>query len=167
MNTKNHQNRPQCKACSRKLQRYGKTAAGTIRYRCAGCGASTVSHQKKFPSRRPYFSLFREYILDGVTYQYLFKKNGVTKRTLLKWFHQYFESEPPRLPLPPLDQEYLYLIIDGKWNGKKEVAMLYRRSDTKTILHVSFMKKEYASLIKKDLQHLIDSGFRCSGVVSD
>lgn len=165
--TNNQKRRLKCKACNKHLQRYGKTKKGTTRYRCSGCGKTTVSYQKKRPGKKPYFHLFREYVLDGITYQYLAKKNQVTKRTLINWFHIFFKQDPPCLKLPSLDKDYIYLMIDGKWKGNKYVTMLYRRSDIKTILHVSTMKKEYASLIKKDLQYLVEKGFDCNGVVSD
>jgi hypothetical protein len=167
MHTNTPKNRLICRTCNRKLQRYGRTTAGTVRFRCRTCGITQISHQKRKPSKRPYFHLFREYVLDGVTYQYLAKKNRVAQKTLALWFHSYLAQEPPWLPLPPLDREHLYLLIDGKWQGKQAVTMLYRRSDTKTILHTSVMKKEYASLIKKDLIYLVSQGFVCSGVISD
>lgn len=165
--TKNLKNRPNCRACKEKLQVHGKTNNGGLRYRCSGCGITSISYQKKRPSKKPYFHLFREYVLDGVTYQYLAKKNRVSIQTLLSWFHRYFNQQPPVLPLPAIDKDYIYLVIDGKWQGKHSVTMLYRRSDTKTILHASVMRKEYSSLIKKDLEYLVNQGFACSGVISD
>lgn len=165
--TKKLKYRPKCRACNTKLTKYGTTARGTIRYRCNACKKTATSHQKRKPSKKPYFHLFREYVLDGVTYQYLAKKNKVSKRTLLHWFHHYLEQEPPKLTLPSADRDYIYLVIDGKWNGKRDVTMIYRRSDLKTILHISVMKKEFGSLIKKDLEYLVSQGFICTGVVSD
>lgn len=165
--TKNYKKRPQCVSCKKSLQKYGKTAAGTVRYRCNSCGKTQTSYQKKKPSKKPYFHLFREYILDGVTYQYLAKKNQLSKQTLLRHFHAYLLEEPPVQPLPSTDKDYIYLVIDGKWNGKRDVTMIYRRADVKTILHISVMKKEYSSLIKKDLEYLVERGFVCTGIVSD
>lgn len=165
--TKNQKYRPFCQSCNVRFIRYGFTSRKVRRYRCPHCLKTAISYQKRSPSRRPYFHLFRQYVLDGVTYQYLAKTFKVNQRVLLFWFHRYLAQSPPLLPLPPLDRDYVFLLIDGKWNGQRDVTVLYRRSDTKTILLATVMKKEYGSLIAKDLRRLREQGFDCSGVVSD
>ena len=45
--------------------------------------------------------------------------------------------------------------------------MLYRQSKSKLILHASFMKREYGSLIGKNLKELHEKGYRFTCIVSD
>ena len=36
--------RPKCPSCGRTMKKNGKTSGGKVRYRCAGCGASTSAN---------------------------------------------------------------------------------------------------------------------------
>jgi hypothetical protein len=149
-----------------RLQRYGTTAAGAVRYRCHLCGKTCASPQKKSNQQRPWLQLFEQYVLDGATYQLLAKVHRVPIRQLERKFHSLFDTSPPSLVIPEVMTPEAYLLIDGKWFGKTEVMMVYRRSDTKTILKISFLKREYGSQIAKDLEELNKTyAFTC--VVSD
>jgi hypothetical protein len=157
---------PKCTSCNVRLQRYGKTAAGAVRYRCRTCGKTSGSAQKKSNRHRVWVDLLEQYVLDGATYQFLSKIHGITIQTLETHFHALFEKEPPVLDIPEVVTPESYLLIDGKWFGKTEVMMVYRRSDTKTILRISFLRREYGSQIARDLEELKKKySFTC--VVSD
>lgn len=111
-------------------------------------------------------TLLEMYVLDGVTYQFLAKIHRITIQTLERHVHVLLARTPPRLDIPEITTPEAYLLIDGKWFGKKEVMMVYRRADTKTILRISFLKREYGSQIAKDLRVLKEQyHFTC--VVSD
>ena len=88
-------------------------------------------------------------------------------RTLEEKFHKLLDLKPPENLPPELLTEEVYLLIDGLWFGKRFCLMLYRRSKDKLLLRTSFMAKEYASLISKDLIALKEAGHRFTGVVSD
>lgn len=160
-------NRYKCSSCSGKSKAYGRNRSGTKRYRCLECGKTFSSFQKKVQQKINYLKLLEEYILYGVTYRYLGKIYRVDKRTLMRKFHELLEKEPPILVVPETKNEESYLIIDGKWTRKTEVMMIYRRSDTREILHISFLRKEYGSQIARDLGYLKSLGYKFTCVVSD
>jgi len=81
-------------------------------------------------------------------------------------FHLFFSTSPPPLTLPQLKRDETYLLIDGLWFGKRFCLLIYRHSKSKIILKISFMFKEFGSLIAKDLQEL-KKKYRFTGVVSD
>ena len=164
---KRHQKTRKCPSCNGQSKRRGKNKSGSQRYQCLSCGKTfTAGNRKKF-SKKKWLGLFEEYVLCGATYRLLSKVHKIPVRTLESQFHRLFEEEPPNLYIPETQREESYLIIDGKWFGKKQVMMVYRRSDTKTILYISFLKKEYGSQIARDLEHLRDLGYKFTCVVSD
>lgn len=75
-------------------------------------------------------------------------------------------QQPPELNLPEVTSEEAYLLIDGLWFGKRYCLMLYRHSQRRVILKASFLKREYGSLIAKDLTSL-KKRYHFTGVVSD
>ncbi len=140
---------------------------GTQRFYCPRCRKSFSSYQKKSGRRKSDLLWLEKYLLEGITYQSLSKWSGFSKQTLLFKFHQLLQQEPPLVPGSLPQTEEAYLLIDGLWFGKKYCLMLYRHSQHKRLLHASFMFKEYGSLIKKDLEFLLNQGYRFTGVVSD
>jgi len=102
-----------------------------------------------------------------VTYENLSEWSGFSIRSLEEKFHNLLDLEPPLNLLPQPLTEEVYLLIDGLWFGKRFCLMLYRRSKDKLLLRVSFMAKEYGSLIAKDLIALRSDGHRFTGAVSD
>jgi hypothetical protein len=110
--------------------------------------------------------LLEQYVLDGATYQLLSKIHHIPIRQLERYFHHLLALIPPRLNIPDVITKEAYLLIDGKWFGKTEVMMVYRRSDLKTILMISFLKREYGSQIAKDLDTL-KKKYKFTCVVSD
>lgn len=154
-----------CPSCNSRAKRYGKTASGTVRYRCLSCLKTFVSHQKQSAEKTESLELLEQYVFDGAIYRFLSKIHRIPVITLERKIHASLQTPPPALPLPSLPGKS-YLIIDGKWFGKTSVMMIYRRSDTKTILHISFLKREYGSQIAKDLRMLKERYvFNC--IVSD
>lgn len=144
---------------------WGKTSSGKKRYRCSFCSKSRLYHIKK---RDPYFSLFKQYVLWGLTYEMLSSISGYTIPHLASKFHDFFKTDPPEIP--PLDQSGLneaFLLIDGLWFGRWFVLMVYRQSGNLLILHISIAGREVTSKISKDLLLVKDRGYRFTGIVSD
>ena len=160
-------NRYKCPSCSGKSKVNGKNRSGTKRYRCLKCGKTFSSFQRKTQQEINGLQLLEEYVLYGVTYRYLEKVYRVNKRTMMRKFHRMLEEEPPELIIPETKNEESNLIVDGKWTGKKEVMKNYRRSDSRGILHILFLKKEYGSQIARDLEYLKSLGYKFTCVVSD
>lgn len=160
-------NRYKCPSCNNSSKAFGTNRSGTKRYRCLVCKRTFTSNKRSVGKNVSFLKLFEEYVLYGVTYKYLEMIHKINKRRLIREFHKLIATDPPQLFIPETIREESYLIIDGKWFGKKEVMMIYRRSDSKSILHISFLKREYGSQIAKDLLYLKQLGYRFTCVVSD
>lgn len=110
---------------------------------------------------------FEQYILYGVTCGVLSTWSGYSTRQLHRRFSSFLATDPPLLILPLEKNTETYLILDGRWFGKKICLMLYRQSKSKLILYASFMKREFGSLIFKNLKIIHEKGYRFTGIVSD
>lgn len=60
-----------------------------------------------------------------------------------------------------------YLLIDGLWFGKVFCLMLYRIHHSPFLIKARIMKKEWGSLIAKDLEDLKGQGYVFSGFITD
>lgn len=161
------QKRLHCLSCSAWLVPWGKTASGKKRYCCPLCG-KTRTFRKARPKQREFFSLFWQFVLWGETYEILSHISGYSIRYLFARFQYYLSHDPPESPL--IDQSKLeeaYLLIDGLWFGRWFVLMVYRQHKNLTILHISVAGKEVETKISKDLRHLVELGYRFTGIVSD
>ena len=156
-----------CISCNNKTIRWGKDAAGHIRYRCLHCNKTCTSRQRTTGKSRPFLWYFEQYVLYGVSYVVLSKWSGYSIQHLHTQFERILSTLPPDLPIPQEKTTETYLIIDGRWFGKCVCLMIYRQSKSKLILYASFMKREYGSLILKNLKVLHEKGYRFTGIVSD
>lgn len=158
--------RPRCLSCNTYLTPWGKTPYGKKRYGCNICKSTRVYQKQK--EKGDFFSLFRQYILWGHTYEQLADISGYSIQYLSRQFHVFLLSEPP--PHSLLDQSEMnetYLLLDGMWLKRGFVLMAYRQSRNLRLLHISVVGREAATKIAKDLKHLLSLGYRFSGVVSD
>jgi len=156
---------PRCKPCSTRLVLWGTTSSGKKRYRCKNCGGSRIYRYANKEGKL--FTLFRQYVLWGSTYEQLASLSGYTVAHLIDIFHRHLGTSPPELPL--LKQEHTdetFLLIDGLWFGRWFVLMVYRQHKDLTILRISSMGKEVASKIEKDLKW-IKKHYVFTGIVSD
>lgn len=158
--------RLRCTSCSTFLTTWGTTAAGTKRYYCRLCKRSRT-FRKKQETKGQLFSLFRQYVLWGDTYEQLSSCSSYSVSHLIRIFHQFLSTAPPALSIPPSTTEETFLLIDGLWFGRWFVLMVYRQSKNLTILRISVGKREVATKVAKDLRWLKEQGYRFTGVVSD
>lgn len=159
--------RRKCSACSLPLQRWGKTKSGHVRYRCSACHKTVLHYRQKLfkPTIR---SLFKQYILHGVTYEMVSTFSGYSIRYLQQQFYTLLKKDPPPLPITPVPlSSFPVLLLDGLWFGRLFVLMVYRQAKKLTIIHISTAKREVATKIATDLRHILSLGFRFSGVCSD
>lgn len=156
-----------CPSCNTRCIRWGTNHAGTTRYRCLLCKKTHVASQKKHARCHAFQWYFEQYVLYGVTYSTLVRMSPYSLATLTRAFDRIFQKTPPQLIIPVLRETETYLILDGKWFGKRVCLMLYRQSRSKLILYACFMPKEYGTLILKNLKELDRQGYRFTGVVSD
>jgi hypothetical protein len=158
--------RPKCLSCNKYLTVWGKTPYGKKRYGCNSCHKTRVyKHSKK---KTDFFSLFRQYVLWGDTYEQLADMSGYSIQYLSLKFNICLKQDPPELPLlNQKGQSVTFLLLDGLWLKRGFVLMAYRQSRNLTILHISVVGREAATKIAKDLKHLVSLGYRFTGVVSD
>lgn len=101
-----------CLTCGREMQRWGKTAAGTPRYRCSPCAISSVTHRPDTKIRHEHDRFVAW--LDGVDDKdAVAKRYGISRRTLTKEFKQFFKEDPSNPP--PFGTKVKLLIIDAKF----------------------------------------------------
>jgi len=153
-----------CQTCSSILIFWGRRL-GKKRYRCPQCKATRTYHRQR--KRLDTISLFRHYVLWGLTYEMLSSISGYSVRFLEGKFHQVFREDPPSLPLPKTALEQTFLLLDGLWFGRWFVLMVYRQSGTLYLLHISVMGREVTSRISRDLAAVKVMGYHFTGVVSD
>ena len=159
--------RKKCKSCSSYLHVWGKTRKGKLRYKCPTCKVTQLHYLSK-PVKQSLKTLFKQYVLNGITYEMLSTFSGYSIRYLEKIFHQLLESNPPSLSIPPSPvSSYPCLLVDGLWFGRWFVLMVYRQSKKLTIIHVSTAGREVTTKIEKDLKNILSLGYVFSAVVSD
>lgn len=156
--------RLKCKTCNNYLSPWRKTSSGKKRWYCSRCGKSRIFSKHKRVSA---FSLFRQYILFGHTYEMIAYDSGFSIRHLEQIVHSYLSQEPHCCILPRRLPEKTFLLVDGLWLKRWYVMMVYRRSKDLTILHLSVSGKEATGTIAYDLEHIQQKGFVFNGIVSD
>jgi len=156
-----------CLACSNPVIRWGTNHASHVRYYCRICKKTFVSAQRRHGKRRPFQWYFKQYVLYGVSYAILSRWSGYSIQHLHGHFTRILMQHPPQVILSQEKDTETYLILDGMWFGKRMCLMLYRQSKSKLILCASFMKREFGSLIFKNLKEIHKKGYRFTGVVSD
>lgn len=128
---KERKTHPCCKTCNTRLVSWGITTSGKKRYRCQLCKQSRTY---RVTTEQVLFSLFRQYILFGHTYEMLNDESGYSIGHLIRVFHHYLSQEPPLVTLKPAIHDVTFLLVDGLWLKKWYVMMVYRRSKDLTIL---------------------------------
>lgn len=101
-----------CATCGREMQRWGKTAAGRIRYRCPNCKISSIIHRPDTRLRHGEDRLVAW--LTGVeSKKTLAERYGVTRRTLSNEFTSFFKKDPNGMA--PFGFQAKRLIVDAKF----------------------------------------------------
>ncbi|WP_053545881.1 IS1249 family transposase [Corynebacterium deserti] len=108
--------RPTCPVCTGTMRKNGTTTKGTTRWRCTTCGASTTNTRTDDHHARR-FQLFINWIQSPQSLTTLAQQHRVTRRTLTRWFHNYWYVEVPR----NTDHHRIYdqLFIDGTYFNTK------------------------------------------------
>lgn len=92
------------------MQRYGRTAAGRVRWYCLGCHVSTTRHRPDTILRH-LRRWFERWLLGDESLTDLATKFAVTRQTVTAWFEPFW-GEPLLLP-HPVDVTGQVLIVDG------------------------------------------------------
>lgn len=100
------------------MKKNGTTSKGTTRWRCKAptCGVSTVQPRAHTDARR-HFQLFIDWITDTSTLTALATRQKVTRRTLTRWFRDFWFIQVP----DNTDHQRIYdqIFIDGTYFHKK------------------------------------------------
>ena len=110
-----------CGKCGKNMQRWGKTAAGTSRYRCFVCKRSSIIHRSDTKSRHNKDRLISW--LTGV--QNLSSKTKslhITRQGLWKEFRPFFRQNPNGMA--PMGFKANLLIVDAKFIHGNELCAL-------------------------------------------
>ena len=98
-----------CKICSYKLQKRGKTAAGTQRYFCPHCHRYCVRKRVDLAVRN-HFKLYLDWQVGKPSLQEIANNHKTTRQTLNKWFKPFRNQEI--VPIHVSCQQQV-IIIDG------------------------------------------------------
>lgn len=113
--------RPRCQGSDRPLVKNGKTRQGKTRWRCLNCKTSSItSRQGTIHTKR--FRLFIEWITNITPLTYYARHEGVSSRTLHRWFAPYWFI---RVTPPPITRIYDEIMVDGTYFGKDCLLVAY------------------------------------------
>lgn len=110
-----------CGQCERQMQGWGKTAAGTSRYRCLSCKRSSIIHRPDTRQRHERDRLISW--LTGVQNKTdIARRYGVTRRALSKEFQPFFQENPNAEIAQGFKAKIL--IVDAKFIHGRELCAL-------------------------------------------
>lgn len=103
-------NTGRCLVCGAGLVKNGRTAAGTQRWRCPGCGASSV-RKRGDVTRRHQFTAFLKWLVGKASQAETDGMSGRSFRYVTAWC---WDVEPR---LGPVETTHHQLLVDGIWIG--------------------------------------------------
>lgn len=128
-----------CPACGGKTKRNGKTKAGTTRWRCMSCGASTT---QKYDKTSKQLEMFLGWLLSKRRQSEM----GMPSRTFRHLTSQFWEV----WPIAPVCDEIHHVVhVDGIWLGRKAVILIACTKDYMIGWHLarSETSKAWAALM--------------------
>lgn len=105
---------PRCLVCGGSTHKWGKTAAGRVRFRCSKCGASQ-SRRNDIQAR--YFGVFLEFVTGRLRYQDL-PGGVVVLGAILKWFWRLWHK------CPLVDEVHHVVFVDGIYLARNVVVLI-------------------------------------------
>ena len=148
-----NRNRPSCDMCGHGLVKNGKTAAGTQRWLCPQCQASSIN-TRAHTSEIRHFKIFIDWILSGESADHLATRLGVTRRTLTRWFTLLWFITVPTATDP--HRVYDQVFIDSTYFHNK--CLLVACTQTHVIAWHWCLREssyEYLKLLDKIAQPLV------------
>lgn len=108
-----------CGTCGNAMQRWGRTAAGRQRWRCAACSRSAVRTRDDGRAKSR-LSLFVSWLTSKASASELAAERGVAVQTLGRWFRPLWDLPPTPRPALPI----LTLVLDGTVIAWRECTLL-------------------------------------------
>jgi hypothetical protein len=114
-------NNKKCGACGRRMQRYGKTKAGRVRYFCPACNRSETEQRPDTRLRHEQSRLVA-WLTSPESKTEIAKRYGLTRQALSYEFRQFFKKNPDGAA--PLGYQAKRLIVDAKFIHGSELCAL-------------------------------------------
>ncbi|WP_165056834.1 MULTISPECIES: IS1249 family transposase [unclassified Adlercreutzia] len=133
---------PKCGVCGAKMMKNGKTEAGTQRWRCGRCGASSV---RKIDSAAKALAMFVRWLLGKLAQCEL----GIPARTFRDKTARFWSLWPI---LPACDEVRHFVYMDGIWLVRNKAVVLIACTDAHVIgchLAKSENAKDWACLMQR------------------
>ena len=109
------------------MQRYGKTSAGTQRWRCTNCNRSSI-RRRTDQRQRQYFRSFVRWLIDTREQSAIANKVRISRRQLSRRFEQCWQQPTPSPPF--VTESDNVLILDGVYLSGRTNATLIARNLT-------------------------------------
>lgn len=123
------------------MQRWGKTTAGRIRWRCPRCSHNAVVSRSDVTQQARYV-LFVSWITGTKTLSDIASRYAVDRWTLTSWFRPFWKIIPQPLPPPKIID---VLIIDGLYLESREHCVLIGKTPTIVIRWLFTQRESYGS----------------------
>lgn len=101
------------------MQRWGTHPSGKQRWRCHKCKTNTI-RKRKDNRQRKRLSLFIRWLTSKATLEEISRKQGVSTKTLERWFDQFWKQTPRPLPISTVRT----LVLDGTSVVKRQCMLL-------------------------------------------
>ena len=125
------------------MQRWGKTVAGHIRWRCPRCSISSIVSRPDVTKQARYL-LFVSWITGTKTVHDIASHYAVSRWTITTWFRPFWSIVPHPLP-PPNTIDVL--IIDGLYLESRDHCVLIGKTPTTVIRWLFAQRESYGSWV--------------------
>lgn len=146
------------------MQLWGKTAAGSQRFRCAHCQTSSVRKRSDNLNRQR-SKIFVSWVTDSNHLNGIKRRYGITRKTLIAWLKPFWHYLPlPRIP----KRNVSILVVDATAVVKREcVALIALDTKTHQPISWSFAVRESYTSWKLLFVQLTEHGINPRFVVCD
>ena len=122
------------------MQRWGKTAASSIRWFCLRCRKSTMRSRPDI-SHRAKYALFVRWITGTKSLTDVASASRVSRWTITCWFRQFWHSQPQ----PIIPEDILTLVIDGLYLDARNHCVLIGKTPGVVVFWLFTERETYGS----------------------
>lgn len=123
------------------MQRWGKTAASTIRFRCPCCQKSSVRKRSDVTEAARYH-LFVVWLTGTKSLTEIAQSRHVSRQTLTAWFQPFRQHDP----MPPVPEEHAtVLVIDGWYLESRSHCVLIGKTPHAVVFWLFAERETYGS----------------------
>lgn len=122
------------------MQRWGKTAAGSVRWFCIHCRKSTMRSRPDI-SRGAQYALFVRWITGTKSLTDVASVSHVSRWTVTGWFRPFWETHPQ----PVIPESILTLIVDGLYLDARNHCVLIGKTPSAVVFWMFTERETYGS----------------------